>query len=348
MSGGDQSSLGKPFGGLPGPTEAAGGPKKVRITQLDGSLPNLALARLSAWHKSLGDDVIYSTESVRGIFEPDYDAVYGSAIFDFTREAAERLKAEFPGAIVGGTGSGSTATLDGIVPSQFAGMDYSLWPKFRSSIGFTQRGCRLACKFCVVPTKEGKPTSVATIADLWRGPGFPKHIHLLDNDFFGNPDWRERIAEIRDGGFKVCFNQGINVRILSNEVARAVASVEYRDDGFQRRRLYTAWDNIGDERIFFRGVDRLEAAGVPPNHLMAYMLVGYDPEETWDRIFERFEKMTARGIRPFPMVYGHRPDLKRFQRWVIRREYLWRPWAEYSTARAKPERNARDLFGTAA
>ncbi len=320
----------------------------VRITQLDGSLPNLALMRLSAWHKSRGDDVQFSADPQRGMFEPDYDRVYGSAIFDFSRADAERLKAEFPGAIVGGTGSGSNRTLDGIVPPDFAELDYSLWPTFTASLGFTQRGCRLACKFCVVPEKEGKPKSVATIADIWRGPGHPKRIHLLDNDFFGNPEWRDRLAEVRAGGFKVCFNQGINVRILTNEIARELATIEYRDDNFQRRRLYTAWDNIGDERIFFRGVDRLEAAGVPPTHLMAYMLVGYDPDETWERIFERFEKMTARGIRPFPMVYGDRPDLKRFQRWVIRREYLWKPWAEYSTKHAKPDPDAGNLFGEAA
>jgi hypothetical protein len=77
---------------------------------------------------------------------------------------------------------------------------------------------------------------------------------------------------------------------------------------------------------------------------MAYMLVGYDPDETWPRIFERFEKMTARGIRPFPMVYGDRPDLKRFQRWVIRREYLWKPWAEYTTKRSPRERGGPGLF----
>src|SRR6266436_1647510 len=34
--------------------------------------------------------------------------------------------------------------------------DYSLYPKFTGSLGFTQRGCRLSCKFCVVPIKEGK------------------------------------------------------------------------------------------------------------------------------------------------------------------------------------------------
>jgi hypothetical protein len=309
----------------------------VRITQLDGKLPNLALMRLSAWHRAAGDEVHFHESAERGLMEPEYDTVYGSAIFGFSAEKVERLLANFPGAIVGGTGSPSAQTVEAIV-GDFDGLDYSPWPGFRASIGFTQRGCRLKCSFCVVPAKEGKPQSVATIADIWRGPGHPKQIHLLDNDFFGNPDWRARVAEIREGGFKVCFNQGINVRILTNEIARELATIEYRDDGFQRRRLYTAWDNIGDERIFFRGVDRLEAAGIPPAHLMAYMLVGFDPAETWERIFARFNAMVARGIRPFPMVYGERPDLKRFQRWVVRREYLFIPWADYSTKRrAAPE-----------
>lgn len=300
----------------------------VRITQLDGKLPNLALMRLSAWHKARGDEVHFSTAAERGLMEPDYDAVYGSAIFSFSAAKLARFQAEFPGAIVGGTGSPSAVTVETII-GDFDGLDYSPWPDFKASIGFTQRGCRLKCSFCVVPAKEGKPVSVATIADIWRGPGHPKHIHLLDNDFFGNPDWRERIAEIREGGFKVCFNQGINLRILTNEIARELATIEYRDDGFQRRRLYTAWDNIGDERIFFRGVERLESAGVPAKHLMAYMLIGYDPEETWSRVFERFGKMVSCEIRPFPMVYGDRPDLKQFQRWVVRREYLWKSWDQY-------------------
>lgn len=69
--------------------------------------------------------------------------------------------------------------------------------------------------------------------------------------------------------------------------------------------------------MFFRGVDTLERAGINPNVIMAYMLVGYDKNETWERIFHRFNRMVARGVKPYPMVYGDRPDLKRFQRWVV-------------------------------
>ena len=120
--------------------------------------------------------------------------------------------------------------------------------------------------------KEGQPRSLNTIAQIWRGEPWPRKLLLLDNDFFGNPDWRARLREIRDGYFRVCFWQGINTRLINEEAAEGLASIEYRNSRFSERKLYTAWDNIGDERIFFNGVQRLERAGIPPSKLMAYML----------------------------------------------------------------------------
>lgn len=307
----------------------------IRITQLDGKLPNIALMRLSAWHRHQGDAVRFMRTPYRHLDEPDYDIVYGSAIFEFSANRVDRLRKEFPNAIIGGTGTRKPDIIEDLDGFADCGMDYSIYPDFDASIGFTQRGCRLKCKFCVVPWKEGKPTHNSTIADIWRGEPYPKHLHLLDNDFFGGPEWRARIDEIRSGEFKVCFNQGINVRVMTDDVAAALATVDYRDDSFTRRRLYTAWDNLKDEQRFFGGVDLLESYGIPPKHLMAYMLVGFDPKETWERIMHRFERMKARGIMVYPMVYGDRPDLKRFQRWVLRRYHEFVPFEEYTTKSIK-------------
>ena len=315
----------------------------VRITQLDGKLPNLALMRLSHFHRARGDSVIFSRSPNRGMFEPNYDVVYGSSIFDYSREHVLRLQSEFKGAIVGGTGSGSVSKVEDII-GPYQDVSYDDYPAFEASLGFTQRGCRLSCKFCVVPGKEGRPESVATINDIWRGRGFTKHLHLLDNDFFGQPEfqWRARLAEIRDGGFKVCFNQGLNVRLMTAEAARELSTVDYRDDGFTTKRLYTAWDNLKDEEVFFRGVDTLEDAGIRPTNLLAYMLVGFDKKETWERLFHRFNRMVERGIRPYPMVYGNRRrglpsdnirlerrTLMEFQRWAIRRAYTFISFEHY-------------------
>lgn len=314
----------------------------IRLTQIDGKLPNLALMKLAAWHRTRGDEIRFSRDIERGLLEPAYDRVYGSSIFAFNRDRLTRFQEVWPESIVGGTGTFSSMTVEDITGS-FELYDYSLYPEFRASIGFTQRGCRLSCKFCVVPQKEGKPRSVNSVHAIWRGDPHPKQLHLLDNDFFGQAEWRSRIREIRDDGFKVCFNQGINVRLVTQEVAEALASVEYRDDQFQRRRLYTAWDNLRDERIFFAGVSKLESAGIPPKHLMAYMLVGFDASETMERLMYRFERMVERGILPYPMVYDRsRADLRAFQRWAVTGLYRAVPFSEYrGSSRAKREVSAQ-------
>lgn len=312
----------------------------VRLTHIDGKLPNLALMKLAHWHQSQGDEVTLTRSLERGMFEPEYDRVYGSAIFSMSAHRVRAFQEQFPGAIVGGTWDVPEWAKDaeGRTVEQLLGVpeyehyDYSIYPDFNGSIGFTARGCRLRCGFCVVPRKEGKPRSVNTIHDIWRGEPFPRHIHLLDNDFFGQPreQWVARVEEILEGGFKVCFNQGINIRLITDEAASWIKKLPYYDDQFRTRRLYTAWDNLKDEKIFFRGVENLERHGVPPTHLLVYMLVGYDKEETWERILYRFNRMFERGIRPYPMVFDpNRRDLKRFQRWAIRFAKLGIPWAEY-------------------
>jgi hypothetical protein len=302
----------------------------VRLTQIDGALPNLAIMRLADWHISRGDQVHVTRSILPTLFEPQYDKVYASCIFDFSRDRLEMFRDEWPTAIIGGTGAGNfTSNVEDVI-GEHSGVDYSGYPDFDASIGFTQRGCRLSCKFCVVPKKEGKNRSVRTIAEIWRGDGHPKKLHLLDNDFFGNPDWRERAREIRDGKFKVCLSQGINTRLIDQESAEALASIEYRDTKFSKRTLYTAWDNIGDERRFFDGVAVLERAGIQPKNLMTFMLIGYDLAETWERIWYRFKRMVDMGIEPYPMVFNRtRKDLLCFQRWVITGLYRIVTWPDY-------------------
>lgn len=302
----------------------------IRLTQLDGALPNLALMKLAHWHKARGDQVTVTRSIERDLFEPNYDRVYGSAIFKFSQLRVMRFRLQWPGAIVGGTGTESTRTVEELIGSEYEHYDYEGWPDVDYSIGFLQRGCRLKCKFCVVAAKEGKPRSSNSVAGVWRGEPHARKLHILDNDFFGNPEWRERIAEIRAGKFRVCLSQGINTRLLDDEGAEALASIEYRDTKFERRRLYTAWDNLKDEERFFAGVDRLERAGVPPTNLMAYMLIGFDKAETWERLWRRFNRMVERGVKPYPMVYDRsRRDLLAFQRWVVTGLYRVVPWGEF-------------------
>lgn len=340
----------------------------VRLTQIDGKLPNLALMKLAHWHRARGDTVYFTKHIHRSMLERDYDAIYGSAIFSFSRQRVAEFLNEFPDAIVGGTHDISdNRTIEQLIGAdEYEHYDYSIYPNFDGSIGFTQRGCRLKCGFCVVPKKEGRARSVNTIAAIWRGSSWPKHLHLLDNDFFGQPreQWQARVDEIKAGGFKVCLNQGINTRMIDDESAAALKAMDYWDDGFKVRRLYTAWDNIGDEARFFKGVETLAKHGIPPSHLLVYMLIGYDKRETWERVLYRFARMTDMDIRPYPMVYGDRErglplggasarlerrSLSDFQRWVIRKLYTCIPFEFYDRSESRPllDKNQLALFTTA-
>ncbi len=302
----------------------------VRLVQLDGSLPNLAIMKLARWHLDHGDSVHVTRRILPDLFEPTYDRVYGSAIFNFSHTKIQMFRQQWPQGILGGTGTGIETTVEQVIGEAYERYDYSGYPDFTASIGFTQRGCRLACKFCVVRKKEGAPQSVNSIHQIWRGAPWPRKLHILDNDFFGVPEWRDRVKEIREGNFRVCLSQGINVRMITEEAAEALASIEYRDTQFRERRLYTAWDNIGEEARFYAGVAKLRAAGIPPSHLRVYMLVGFDQKETWQRIWYRFRRMVDSGIEPYPMVYDRtRQDLLCFQRWVVRGLYRRISWPEY-------------------
>lgn len=361
---------------------------RVRLTQIDGKLPNLALMKLAHWHRQRGDELVFSRCVDRELGEGDYDRVYGSAIFSDSAGLVERFRRTWPGAIVSGTGVDPLTggiTVEQVIRSNswsYEHYDYSIYPDFAFSLGFSQRGCRMDCGFCSVPGKEGKPVSVNAISEIWRGHGHPRQVVLLDNDFFGQAPaaWQARIEELKAGRFEVCFNQGLNLRAMKEREAEALASLRgtfevrgrprkdgtapvrqvedwlFRDASFSRPQIYTAWDNLGDESKFMRGVDWLEAAGIPPSVLLVYMLIGYDPLETWQAVMYRLKQMTDRGMHPYPMIYGDKdrtlplgghPDvggrtLRHFQRWVIRHAHEHTPFEHYD-ANAKGRKDKRQL-----
>jgi hypothetical protein len=313
------------------------------LVQADGSLPNLALMRLARYYRERGETVRYVRgEGQRQLWDPPGE-VLGSSLFKSSARIRESIEREWGPVRWGGTGVDVASTLREIDPGvdwDAVAPDYSDHPAEDRSIGFTQRGCRLRCEFCVVPEKEGRARTVSSLADIWRGGSAPRKLLLLDNDFFGQPReaWRARLAEARAGGFRISLLQGINVRIIDEEAARELAMVEYRDKEFHERVVYTAWDDLRDEGRFRRGVETLAAGGVPPKHLRVYMLVGFQEGETWEAIMHRFRVITGLGCEAFPMPYGDRPDLRAFARWAIRG--MWRnvPWDKYRDRRKRASR----------
>lgn len=307
----------------------------VLVLVLDGSLPNIAAMRIVAHHRAAGSHVeLRRVKTVAALQprldDPPWDRVYGSLIFEKTRPLAMAARAIYPHIMLGGTGWEVASSLADVGIDERGPLDYSFYPRFQRSIGFTMRGCRLRCEFCVVPRKEGKARANATISEIWRGEPYPRELLLLDNDLFGHPDWPSVVDAIVDGGFKVSFVQGINARFLDEETAAALGRMQVRDDGMKRRRLYTAWDGKKDEKRLMRGLEALVKHGkFSPDMLMVYMLIGADPGETHaDRDYRR-AKLRAFGCRPYPMPFTRTPELVAFQRWVIQRHDLHTTWEQF-------------------
>ena len=315
--------------------------RRVLLLQLDGKFPNLALLRIAGHHRDRGDEVTLrhagNVQALqRRLGEAEPDKVYASAIFERTRPLGEAVVRTYPQALIGGTGWDETTTLAdaGIDPD--GRLDYSDYPRWTASLGFTQRGCRLRCPFCVVPRKEGAVRQTHSIGDIWRGRPHPRHVLLLDNDFFGQPAWAERIDELRAGSYRVSFNQGINARMLTDETAAALASVDYRDDQMQERRIYTAFDNRRDARRFFAGLEALIRHGVRPRHLFVYMLVGYWPNESMDDRLYRLRAIREFAALPYPMPFRRTRETVGFQRWVLGGYDHQVSWEEWEAADYRP------------
>jgi hypothetical protein len=320
-----------------------GGPVTYLI-QADGSIPNLALLRLARYYREHGETVRY----IHGFGQRQlWDApgeVLGSSLFSTSARIRALIEQEWGPVRWGGTGVSIASNLSEIDPTvdwDSVAPDYSDHPAETRSIGFTQRGCRLRCGFCVVPTKEGRPKVAGTLASIWRGEPHARKLLLLDNDFFGQPrdEWMARLAEARAGAFRISLFQGINIRLITEEAARELATVEYRDQSFHERVIYTAWDNLREEARFRAGVSMMARAGIPPRHLRVYMLIGYEPDETWDAILYRFHTLVGMGCEVYPMAFTNRPALRAFQRWAIRG--IWRvvPWDKYRDPRKDTARH---------
>lgn len=282
---------------------------KIGIIQVDGKMPNLALMQICQYHESKGDFV----ENWKGpLFNSEYDTVYASKIFSFS----DWPQGMPQNTILGGTGVDWKNRL----PDEIAACppSYSLYPDCDYHLGFSMKGCRFACKFCVVPQKEGKPWSNSTISDLLRNEKGGNRLMLLDNDFFGGPRWADALKEIFDLKLKVCFVQGLNIRILTEEQAELLSQVKYYNSRFKKRILTFAWDRPNfkrDEKLIFEGISNLERFGVPPSHLQFFVLIGYDstPEQDMYRVM----KLKDAGCRPFVMPYNKSDPYQRaFARWV--------------------------------
>jgi len=298
---------------------------KIALYDVDSKIPNLALMKLCQFHKARGDDVVWYDP----LFAGDCDKIYASKIFKFSDGSLldpERMEI-----------GGSSVSLSKELPEEVDSLppDYTLY-NYPHNIGFLMRGCRFRCAFCIVPKKEGRPVAHRTVEEIWtqRDSDF---LVLLDNDFFGNPLWKDRIQEIKSLNLRVNFSQGINIRIITEEQAEALASVRFSNLGGTKKQAHFAWDQFKDERLINRGIDRCVAAGIKTYQMAFFVLVGFDttPEEDMYRV----ETLRSRGCDPYAMPYDRSdPYQKAFCRWVNHKAIFKSvPWETYRVNAKGPQ-----------
>lgn len=295
---------------------------KVGLIDVDGhNFPNLALMRISAYHKSLGDEVEWWwTDFVH------YDVVYMSKIFSdaYSPDIPEPMNADK--VIKGGTGYCINLGEDGkehfdqsknnSLPPEIEKMfpDYSIYPQFDFAVSFTSRGCPRGCAFCHVAAKEGRcAVKVADVSDFWTPELGKNEIRILDPNITACREKRDLMRQYKETGAVLDFTQGLDIRLLNDADIADINEMRLRT-------LHFAWDNPKDDleqkfRNFAKGFRRKSNIG------MVYCLTNFEDvtvEQHIERALHRVYLLRDMGYDPYVMVYDkpHAPKkIRDLQRW---------------------------------
>lgn len=271
----------------------------IGLIDVDGhNFPNLALMKLSAYHKAKGDTV----EWVNPLFGK-YDRVYKAKVFDFTPDFNTAINA---GEIIqGGTGYDLQNKLPPEIECQYP--DYSIYNVADTAYGFLTRGCPRGCKFCIVGQKEGlKSLQVAELSEFWRGQ---REIKLLDPNLLACENSINLLKQLKDSGAWIDFTQGLDIRLMTEEAAKLINSLKVK-------MIHFAWDNY--EFWTYMKLRRYRKCfGFDSRKLRVYVLVNFNTSIEQD--LERIYKLKELDYEPYVMIYNKQSAprvIRQMQRWV--------------------------------
>jgi hypothetical protein len=282
--------------------------ENVLLVDIDSKIPNLALMKISAWHKSHGDLVGFNVQNP--------DKVYISCIFAKNAGQARGVATFYPNAEINIGGTGITLKKD--LPTEIEEIkpDYDLYPS-QYSQGYTTRGCIRKCPFCVVPEKEGK-IRTAQHPSEFHDPRFDTCM-IMDNNLFAAPKhWQEKVFQwFIENKIKMLSPQGWDIRLLTDERAKYLKAVRHAG------KIHFAWDNIKDEQKVITGIDTLINAGfTKASHMLSiYVLSGFNT--SFEEDVYRAQKLKDVGVQAFVMPYKVTPEIKALARWANRPELFW-------------------------
>lgn len=299
--------------------------QRVLLVDVDSTIPNLALMKLSAYHKQLGDEVGFN------VMNPE--KVYISCIFTKNAEQARGIAKYYPDAEIslGGSGIDIHKKLPEEIERIFP--DYSLYPDMKYSLGYTTRGCIRSCKFCIVPEKEGHFQRWQHISEFHDKSH--NKILVLDNNLYGDSEWFfENTDYVIENNLQFNACQGMDIRILTEEIAEQLSKINWFGN------MHFAFDNIKDESKVLRGIEILQNAGIDTKRVIFYVLTGFDT--TFEEDLYRINLLKSHNCAAFVMQYEPNENTKRLARYVNRRWLYWSiPFEEYDTKRAYHEKQRK-------
>jgi hypothetical protein len=279
--------------------------------------PNLALMKISGFHKSKGNNV----ELIESYNESldKFDQIFISKVFDFTEIPEKFMKNKK--IIIGGTGFFEDGGEDLPYEIEHHKPDYELYKSYINkkvalgkslsyfddylnySIGFTTRGCFRQCSFCV-NKKYNKVFRHSPVSEFIEPS--KKYIHLWDDNFLGYPEWESILDEIEQTGKPFQFRQGLDIRLLTEEKAYRLSKSKYRGD------MIFAFDHILDRDLIEKKLKIWRKYSFRTTKL--YVLTGYESNDHVDimNTFERIKILMKYQCLPYIMRYS---DYKN-SRWV--------------------------------
>jgi hypothetical protein len=293
---------------------------RIGLIDVDGhNFPNLPLMKISAYHKSKGDSV----EWYEPLFSGHMDKVYMSKVFSFSTDYEYYIDAD---EVVKG-GSGYCISLvngkevfdkskDIDLPYEIEHIypDYSLYGITDTAYGFLTRGCPRGCHFCHVEAKEGiKSYKVADLNEFWNGQ---KNIVLCDPNILACRQWKELLQQLIDSNAYVDINQGLDIRLMTEEKAQMIKQLKIKE-------LHFAWDRYKDKDIIIPKFKMFkELTQIDIRKLIVFVLCNFDTSIEQD--LERIYTLREIGYWPYVMLYDkeHIPKghvSRKMQRWVNNR-----------------------------
>lgn len=287
----------------------------IALYNLEPKYKNIALEKIRLFYESQGEEI--EDYWVFG----SYDKIYCSSIFTFTDKSQVS-----DDSICGGSGFDLTTTL----PKEIEEM------KPKINMGFTTRGCIRKCDFCIVPEKEGNIYVVGDIYDFWDKKS--RELIVLDNNILALPNHFKMICqEIRRESLKVDFCQGLDIRLMTEELAYYMTIVRHL------KQLHIAWDSVREERKIMKGIKQL-LKYKNPQYIMCYVLIGYNSTKEED--LYRIEKLRELRINPFVMPFNKKDEYRRqFARWVNHKAVFYSvSWEDYGNFSRKKEGKINELI----